>query len=64
MNFYEYFLDNLRELVTDFYGERIEGCGLDVDDFIGTLMDTVEDASDNMSQIIIDFVDSELPSED
>lgn len=63
MDFHEDFSDALRALIVEHFERRIENSGLDVDDFVDRVIDTIEDSTENLCDTIVDFVDSELGEE-
>lgn len=60
MDFREDFDDHLRSIIMEHFKSRIEGSGLEIDDFIGRVMDHVDDASETLCDLVIEVVDVEL----
>ncbi len=60
MDFREDFNDHLRAVIMEHFKSRIEGSGLELGDFIETVLDHVDDAADTLCDLVIEVVDAEL----
>lgn len=60
MSFEESILEAIREVVLEHFSEGIESAGYEVDDFVDTVMDTLDDSIMGLSDLISETIDAEI----